>query len=62
MIHAVRIKNGTVQYCNRYVKTPRLAAEIKAGHPTECLVGEMNAGMIGLLKLFLISAEEWLDY
>ena len=27
MIHAVRIKDGTVQYCNRFVKTPRLLKE-----------------------------------
>ena len=28
MVHAVRIKNGELYYCNRYLWTPRLKAEV----------------------------------
>jgi len=33
MLHACRIKDGKVSYCNRYVATARLARERSLGFP-----------------------------
>jgi hypothetical protein len=54
MIHALRIKNGKMFYCNRYIKTPRLAEELKAGKAIDIRAGELFCAS-GLFKAILIT-------
>jgi len=49
MIHALRIKNGKLFYCNRYTKTPKFLDELANGGVTRIRAGELfNAS--GLAK------------
>jgi len=41
MVHAIRIKNGEMYYCNRYLETPRYIEEKAAGKATRLRIGEM---------------------
>jgi len=61
MIHAFRIKNGRIYYCNRYTNTPRLEAESKADGPLFIRIGELfNAS--GLAKSALFGLERKVGY
>ena len=40
MIHAIRIKDGRLYYCNRLTQTPRMLAEKKAKKALFIRVGE----------------------
>ena len=48
--HAVRIKEGRTYYCRRYLETPRLEAETRAGKTVYPRIGEM-VGRVGMLKM-----------
>jgi carotenoid cleavage dioxygenase len=58
MVHAVRIENGRVSYANRFVETPALRAEERAGHALWSGVmamyrpdaAEVGAGLAGTRK------------
>jgi carotenoid cleavage dioxygenase-like enzyme len=52
MIHAFRIKNGQMFYCNRYTQTPKLEREIKAGKAISPRAGELFTGL-GLMKALM---------
>jgi len=61
MIHAFRIKDGRIYYCNRYTTTPRLLAETKAQGPLFIRVGELfNAA--GLAKAALFGLQRKVGY
>ena len=61
MIHAIRIKDGRIFYCNRWAETPRLEVETKAGGPLFIRAGELfNAS--GLAKSALIGLEQKVGY
>ena len=62
MVHAVRIKDGKAQYCNRYMQTPKLEKERSYGYATEIRIGEINAGRCGIFKVLFMTLQEWLDY
>lgn len=44
MVHACRIKDGKVSYCNRFVQTSKLAQEKKVGKPIFAKVRARAAG------------------
>ena len=50
MVHAIRIKEGTMQYCNKYTLTDKLISEMQFGKPVIRRVGEMTSGINGLVK------------
>lgn len=52
MIHAFRIKDGKIFYCNRYTQTPRLQQEMKYGKAIYPRIGELFS-MPGFLKMGL---------
>ena len=52
MIHALRIKNGQLYYCNRYMQCPRFIQENKAGKCTSTRIGELSYRE-GILKMLL---------
>ena len=52
MIHALRIKNGKMFYCNRYAKTPKLMSELKAGKALNVRAGELFS-LSGLTKAMM---------
>ncbi|KAF5830496.1 carotenoid oxygenase [Dunaliella salina] len=57
MVHAVRIKDGTATYCNRYVETSKLKQEKKAGKPVFAAFADQEGrrgviiAMLELLKI-----------
>ena len=51
MIHAMRIKDGRLQYSNKYTITDKLMEEIKHQKPLAIRVNEIQSGMAGLLKV-----------
>lgn len=64
MVHAVRIKNGSLWYCNRYIETPRFKKEQAAGQALGPRVGEMfgKVGMGKVLLKFLQINIGYIDY
>lgn len=61
MIHALRIKDGRIYYCNRYTATPRLKAEMEFDGPLFIRAGELfNA--TGLAKAALFELEKKVGY
>lgn len=54
MLCAVRICDGTAQYCNRSVRTPKLLAEKKLGKPVSARLGEL-VSTAGLFKSMLMN-------
>ena len=60
MVHAMRLSNGTVSYCNRYLESPRYLAEKEMGGPTKVRAGELSS-FFGCLKLnlFVLSDHIW---
>jgi len=50
MIHAFRIKDGKIYYCNRYAQTPRIKAESAAGKALNFRFGELFC-VSGFVKL-----------
>ena len=50
MVHAIRIKNGQIYYCNRYLQTPRYKVEKAAGEPIFMRIGELGSNRYGLAK------------
>eukprot|EP00899_Mesostigma_viride_P017268 jgi/Mesvir1/25542/Mv01786-RA.4 len=57
MLHGVRIKDGKVNYVNRYVKTQRFATEEEAGGPVYPTMGDF-AGFSAILRMHLTSAKK----
>lgn len=53
MIHAIRIKNGTLQYSNKYTMTDKLKEELKHNKPLVLRFGEFNQGFVSLWKMML---------
>ena len=51
MIHAIRIKDGRLQYSNKYTMTDKLKEEIKLQKPIAIRVNEIQSGMAGLMKV-----------
>lgn len=49
----MRVRGGVAHYCNAFVRTPRLAAERRAGRALYSKIGDMQSGAVGLLKLLL---------
>ena len=56
MVHAIRIKDGKMYYCNRYLKTPRYFCEKKANEAVFVRLGELSS-KIGLTKAMLIGLQ-----
>lgn len=52
MLHACRIKDGKVSYCNRFVDTFRLAQEEQFGSPLYVKLGDLR-GMAGMAHISL---------
>jgi len=52
MIHALRIKDGKMFYCNRYVECKRLQKEREAGKAVFIRIGEMSF-KAGIFKMLL---------
>ena len=50
MIHSIRIKNGTLQYSNKYTMTDRLKHELEHDGPIDIRFGELEGGISGLFK------------
>jgi carotenoid cleavage dioxygenase-like enzyme len=51
MIHAIRIKNGELQYSNKYTMTDKLKEEVKRNKPVVLRVSELQSGFSGLIKM-----------
>ena len=51
MLHAFRIKNGQLWYCNRFTQTDRYLEEKKAGHVIHSKLGELHS--LGVVKVLL---------
>lgn len=54
MIHAFRIKDGKIFYCNRYTQTPKLILETEEGKSVLPKFGEIS-GTVGLMRIGLFS-------
>ena len=54
MVHAIRIKDGKLYYCNRYLETNRYFCEKDYGSAVYVRIGELR-NKIGLTKAALIS-------
>lgn len=52
MIHAFRLKEGKIFYCNRYTMTPHLQQEFAADRAQGIRLGEM-VGLAGLFKVLM---------
>ena len=50
MIHSMRIKNGTLQYSNKYTMTDKLKHELEHEGPIDIRFGELEGGISGTLK------------
>lgn len=50
MIHSIRIKNGELQYSNKYAMTDRLKLELEHDGPIDIRFGELEGGISGLFK------------
>ena len=61
MVHACRIKDGKLYYCNRYLQTPKLQYENSKGCAIRLRVGEMD-GKIGMFKMFLLLLQGSIGY
>ena len=62
MIHAMRIKNGTLQYSNKFAMTDRIKHELERGEPCNVRVGELQSGMSGLIKAGVHELQKSLGY
>jgi len=61
MVHAFRLKDGKIFYCNRYTMTPHLEQEFKAERAQGIRLGEM-VGLAGLFKLLLYELQRKIGY
>lgn len=61
MIHALRIKDGSMYYCNRYAKTPKLMNELKNGKAMNIRAGELFT-LSGLLKAMIFNVQNAIGY
>lgn len=52
MLHAIRIKDGKVNYCSRLLRTNKLKVEMESGRSKYIKIGEMY-GYGGLVKILL---------
>ncbi len=59
MLHACRIKDGKVSYCNRYVATARLARERSLGFPIYMRVRPGSARAQVSCMLGLLNPSTW---
>jgi carotenoid cleavage dioxygenase len=62
MIHAIRIKDGNLQYSNKYTMTDRMKLENNRGEPISVRVGELQSGMSGLIKTGIHEIQKVLGY
>ena len=62
MIHAIRIKNGTLQYSNKFAMTDRIKHELERGEPCNVRVGELQSGLSGLIKAGVHELQKSLGY
>jgi carotenoid cleavage dioxygenase len=51
MIHAIRIKEGKLQYSNKYTMTDKLNEEMKLERPLVLRYGEFSQGLLSLFKM-----------
>lgn len=56
MIHAMRIKDGRLYYCNRLTQTPRVLTELEAKQALYIRLGEF-CNMWGLIKPGLLALQ-----
>ena len=61
MIHGMRIKNGQLYYCNRWMKCDKFKAHKEAGKVVQTTLGEMSYKS-GILKMLLHRFEEQIGY
>ena len=61
MIHAMRIKDGKLFYCNRYTQTPKFLQEVKAGYAFKIRAGELFSGA-GMIKALIFKIQENVGY
>ena len=54
MIHAIRIKDGRLFYCNRLIQTPRVLCEIESKKPCFIRIGEF-VSVWGFMKVPLLA-------
>jgi carotenoid cleavage dioxygenase-like enzyme len=62
MIHAMRIKDGTLQYSNKYTMTDKLREELKHGKPLALRVGEFSQGFFSLWKMMIYQFYKVIGY
>jgi len=61
MVHAIRIKDGKLYYCNRYLETNRYFCEKDYGSAVYVRIGELS-NKTGLTKTALISLQQRVGY
>jgi carotenoid cleavage dioxygenase-like enzyme len=62
MIHAIRIKDGKLQYSNKYAMTDKLKEEIKHDKPVIIRTNELQSGMHGLIKMGIFELYKAIGY
>lgn len=61
MIHAVKFKDGSAQYINRYLQTPRYLKEKQLGYANEIRTGALTC-VPGVFSLLLKNLENFVGY
>jgi len=61
MIHAIRIKDGRLYYCNRLTQTPRVVEELKDNQALYIRIGEFS-NVWGIMKVPLLSFMQLVGY
>lgn len=62
MIHAIRIKNGKIQYMNKWAMTDKLQLEMKKNKPLTIRTGEFTQGPLSLYKAMLLKLYQAIGY
>lgn len=61
MIHAIRLKQGKINYCNKMTRTPKFLKELDAGEALNIRAGELFSGD-GMIKAILFAVQESIGY
>jgi len=61
MIHAIRLKQGKINYCNKMTRTPKFLQELDAGKASFVRAGELFSGE-GMVKAILFAIQETIGY
>lgn len=61
MIHAIRLKQGKINYCNKMTRTPKFLQELDAGKALTVRAGELFNGS-GMMKAILYAVQEAIGY